>query len=98
MVISSSCQVWKLDLQAGKFSIKRFGIPTHAMSKQKLSAKEREAIWLAHGGKCAYTRESLDMSNFHIENVTYQDQVESGLLKVTGVGQNWFSCEDDALR
>ena len=35
---------------------------------------------------------------YNIENVTYQDQVESGLLKVTGVGQNWFSCEDDALR
>ena len=35
---------------------------------------------------------------YNIENVTYQDQVESGLLKVIGVGQNWFSCEDDALR
>ena len=35
---------------------------------------------------------------YNIENVTYQDQVESGLLKVTGVGQNWFRCEDDGLR
>ena len=33
-----------------------------------------------------------------IENLTYQDQVEKGLLKVTDKGQNWFSCEDDGLR
>ena len=35
---------------------------------------------------------------YNIENVTYQDQVKKGLLKVIGVGQNWFSCEDDGLR
>ncbi len=34
----------------------------------------------------------------NIENVTYQDRVGKGLLKVTGLGQNWFSCEDDGLR
>ena len=33
-----------------------------------------------------------------IENVTYQDRVEKGLLKVTGVGENWLSCEDDGLK
>ena len=35
---------------------------------------------------------------YNIENVTYQDQVEKGLLKVTDRGHNWFSCEDDGLR
>lgn len=35
---------------------------------------------------------------YNIENLTYQDQVEKGLLKVTDKAQNWFSCEDDGLR
>lgn len=35
---------------------------------------------------------------YDIKNLTYQDQVEKGLLKVTDKGQNWFSCEDDGLR
>ncbi len=35
---------------------------------------------------------------YNIENLTYQDQVEKGLLEVTDKGQNWFSCEDDGLR
>ena len=35
---------------------------------------------------------------YNIENLTYQDRVEKGLLKVTDKGQNWFSCEDDGLR
>ena len=35
---------------------------------------------------------------YNIANLTYQDQVEKGLLKVTDKGQNWFSCEDDGLR
>ncbi|APP78594.1 HNH endonuclease [Xanthomonas hortorum] len=39
------------------------------MSTQKFSAAEREAIWLAHGKKCAYTRELLDVSSFHIDHV-----------------------------
>lgn len=34
----------------------------------------------------------------NIENVTYQDQVEKGLLKVTGKGENWLHCEDDGLK
>ena len=34
---------------------------------------------------------------YNIENVTYQDQVEKELLKVTDMGHNWFSCEDDVL-
>ncbi len=39
------------------------------MSTQKFSAAEREAIWLAHGKKCTYTGESLDVSNFHIDHI-----------------------------
>lgn len=39
------------------------------MSTQKFSAAEREAIWLAHEKKCAYTRELLDVSSFHIDHV-----------------------------
>ena len=35
---------------------------------------------------------------YNIENVTYQDRVEKGLLKVTAKGDNRFSCEDDGLR
>lgn len=35
---------------------------------------------------------------YNIENVTYQDQVEKGLLKVTGMGENWLSCEGDGLK
>ena len=34
----------------------------------------------------------------NIENVTYQDRIEKGLLKVTDKGHNWFSCEDEGLR
>ena len=39
------------------------------MSTQKFSAAEREAIWLAHGKKCAYTNRRLDISNFHIDHI-----------------------------
>ena len=39
------------------------------MSNQKFTAAEREAFYQAHAGKCAYTRQSLDMSNFHIDHV-----------------------------
>lgn len=39
------------------------------MSSQRFSSAEREAIWLAHGKKCAYTRELLDVSSFHIDHV-----------------------------
>jgi hypothetical protein len=39
------------------------------MSSQKFSASEREALWLAHGKKCAYTSELLDVSSFHIDHI-----------------------------
>ena len=35
---------------------------------------------------------------YNIEDVTYQDRVDEGLLKVTDRGDNWFSCEDKGLR
>lgn len=39
------------------------------MAHQKFSAAEREAIWLAHEKKCAYTRELIDVSSFHIDHI-----------------------------
>ncbi len=39
------------------------------MASQKFSAAEREAIWLAHEKKCAYTRELIDVSSFHIDHI-----------------------------
>jgi hypothetical protein len=39
------------------------------VSSQKFTASEREAIWSAHEKKCAYTRELLDVSNFHIDHI-----------------------------
>ena len=39
------------------------------MSTQRLSATQREAIWLAHNKKCAYTQVLLDVSNFHIDHI-----------------------------
>ena len=35
---------------------------------------------------------------YNIENVTYQDRVEKGLLKVTGMEENKLICEADGLR
>ena len=39
------------------------------MSRKKFRAVEREAIWLAHKKKCAYTGELIDVSNFHIDHI-----------------------------
>ncbi|MBA3024416.1 MAG: hypothetical protein FP821_11050, partial [Sideroxydans sp.] len=39
------------------------------MADQKFTAAEREAIWFAHEKKCAYTRELLDVTSFHIDHV-----------------------------
>ena len=35
---------------------------------------------------------------YNIENVTYQDYVEKGLIKIIDRDQNGFSCENDGLR
>lgn len=47
------------------------------MSTQKFSASQREAIWLAHEKKCAYTREPLDVSSFHIDHVVPEKLAEN---------------------
>lgn len=39
------------------------------MADQAFSATEREAIWLAWARKCGYTREPLDISDFHIDHI-----------------------------
>lgn len=39
------------------------------MSSQSFTATQREAIWLAYDRKCAYTKQLLDISNFHIDHI-----------------------------
>lgn len=39
------------------------------MSHQKFSAEQRHALFEAHLGKCVYTRELLDISDYHIDHV-----------------------------
>lgn len=39
------------------------------MSKQQFSAAQREAFWVSYDKKCAYTRELLDLSSFHIDHI-----------------------------
>lgn len=46
------------------------------MAKQKFSAVQREALWLAHNKKCAYTRGLLDISSFHIDHVIPENLAE----------------------
>ncbi|ANV85050.1 hypothetical protein AWQ21_12095 [Picosynechococcus sp. PCC 7003] len=46
------------------------------MSSQRFSSAEREAIWLAHEKKCAYTRKLLDISNFHIDHIVPESLAE----------------------
>ena len=47
------------------------------MASQKFSAAQREALWEAHDKKCAYTRELLDVSNFHIDHVIPENLVNN---------------------
>lgn len=46
------------------------------MSQQRFSAAQREAIWHAHERKCAYTRELLDLSAFHIDHVIPESLID----------------------
>lgn len=39
------------------------------MADQAFTAAEREAIWLAWSKKCGYTRDPLDVSEFHIDHI-----------------------------
>lgn len=50
------------------------------MSSQSFTAAQREAIWLAHSCKCAYTRETLDVSNFHIDHIIPESLKENPVL------------------
>lgn len=50
------------------------------MSSQSFTAAQREAIWLAHSCKCAYTREILDVSNFHIDHIIPESLKEKPVL------------------
>lgn len=54
------------------------------MAEQSITAVEREAILRAHAGRCAYTRELLDISNFHIDHVLPESLAENPVeLKAT---------------
>jgi len=50
------------------------------LSSQSFTAAQREAIWLAHSCKCAYTRETLDVSNFHIDHIIPESLKENPVL------------------
>lgn len=39
------------------------------MATQKFSSILREAIWIAHGKKCAYTHEVVDLASLHIDHI-----------------------------
>jgi hypothetical protein len=49
------------------------------MSSQKFSASQREALWLAHEKKCAYTRELLDVSSFHIDHIVPESLADDAI-------------------
>jgi hypothetical protein len=46
------------------------------MSNQKFTASQREAIWLAHEKKCAYTREPIDLSSCHIDHILPESLID----------------------
>lgn len=46
------------------------------MTKQRFSAELREAMWLAYSKKCVYTRELLDVAEFHIDHVVPESLAE----------------------
>jgi hypothetical protein len=39
------------------------------MSKRKIDAILREALWFAHGKKCAYTHELVDIGSMHVDHI-----------------------------
>lgn len=47
------------------------------VSEQKFTSEQREAIWVAHAKKCAYTREPIEFSNFHIDHVIPEKLIEN---------------------
>ncbi|MGE8327107.1 hypothetical protein [Pseudomonas urmiensis] len=65
------------------------------MSKQSFTAAQREAIWLAHSRKCAYTRELLDVSNFHIDHIIPETLSEKPVLLKQTLTQLGLSSDFD---
>lgn len=66
----------------------------YKMSNQKFTASQREAIWLAHEKKCAYTRENLDVSSFHIDHILPEFLAKeparlAGILSELGLGKEF---------
>ena len=47
------------------------------MSKKSFSAIEREAVWIAHGKKCAYTGEVLMVDALHIDHIIPEKFLET---------------------
>jgi hypothetical protein len=39
------------------------------LADQKFSAVLREAIWIAHSKKCAYTHELVDLASMHVDHI-----------------------------
>jgi hypothetical protein len=39
------------------------------MANQKFSAILREAIWIAHSKRCAYTHELVDLASMHVDHI-----------------------------
>ena len=39
------------------------------MAIQKLNAVLREAMWIAHSKKCAYTHELIDLASMHVDHI-----------------------------
>jgi hypothetical protein len=47
------------------------------MSQKSFSAIEREAVWIAHGKKCAYTGEVLTVDALHIDHIIPEKFLET---------------------
>ena len=47
------------------------------MSKQKFTIFERQALWMAHSKKCAYTGEVLGLQNMHIDHIVNEGLAEN---------------------
>ncbi|MGE0329373.1 MAG: hypothetical protein AB7P37_01620 [Ramlibacter sp.] len=65
------------------------------MSEQVFSAIEREAIARAHSNRCAYTRELLDFSNFHIDHVLPESLVGNPQERIATLNKLGLSAEFD---
>ena len=69
----------------------------HTMSSQKFNAAQREAIWLAHNKKCAYSRELIDVSTFHIDHIV-PEHLEDNPVEFSRVRSELELPEDFEIR